>query len=89
MSELPTREPRPPAEQFADAQAIQEYFRSPEDLGSIRYISEGGEWVPVIPGHRDYERALPNRYSREDGMSIPPWHLDYEDAAKKRPRRFR
>lgn len=89
MSELPTREPRSPREQIADARAMEGYFASSENLGSIKHILEGDKWVPIIPGDRDYKRALPDRFDRETGMPISPGDSTYEKAAKKLPKRFR
>ena len=85
MGELPTREQRPPEEKFADSQTMQGYFRSPVKEKPIRHILQNGEWMAVVPGDRDYKRALPDRYDRESGMPISPWDSSYESALKKRP----
>lgn len=53
MDELPKREPKSREEQFADAQAMQEYFRSPDIQQPIRYIVEGEDLRPVTPGDID------------------------------------
>lgn len=87
----PSREPRSPTEQAADAQAMQQFFRTKreENPGRIRWIMEGGEWTAVVPGNEDYERALPERFDRQTGTTILPGESGYNKAAKKLPKRFR
>ena len=85
MKELPSREPRSPAEQFADAQALQAYMKGSGKEKPVKYILEGESWVPVPLGDKDYEKALGDRYD-ENGMPLGPWEPDYWGASVTRPK---